>query len=223
MESMREAFEMSFLHNHLCGQWHWTLHLSKCFICLWWRGWLSCAWACSLVKLNRVRCVCRHNLSQMFSLSPIVEKFKQYSICVGNKRVTLLIQCRGNLVRSLCSPSGWTFSAPSTDTNAHNTSVNLNAKSKSQLRIKTVQLLTWNSYLISRYQWIPTIRQIVVERFGMNGLNFGVIWRQQSGPSGAQAFYGESIASIQARKPFMIVFSLPTLLANHSSLSSNHW
>ena len=138
MESMRKAFEISFLQNHLCDQWHWTLHLSKCFICLWWRGWLSCAWTCSLVKLNRVRCVCRHNLSQMFSLSPIVEKFKQYSICVGNKRVTLLIQCRGNLVRSLCSPSGWTFSAPSTDT-----SVNLNAKSKSQLTIKTVQLLTY--------------------------------------------------------------------------------
>ena len=35
----------------------------------------------------------------------------------------------------------------------------------------------------------------------MNGLN---IWRQQSRPSGAQAYYGESIASIQARRPYTI-------------------
>ena len=95
--------------------------------------------------------------------------------------------------------------------------------SKSQLRIKTVQLLTWNSYLISRYQWIPTIRQIVVERFGMNGLNFGVIWRQQSGPSGAQAYYGESIGSIEALWPFMVVPHQKHFMANYRSLAANHW
>ena len=185
MESMREAFEMSFLHNHLCGQWHWTLHLSKCFICLWWRGWLSCAWACSLVKLNRVRCVCRHNLSQMFSLSQLWKS--------------------SNNIVFVLETSVWRW------------------WSKSQLRIKTVQLLTWNSYLISRYQWIPTIRQIVVERFGMNGLNFGVIWRQQSGPSGAQAYYGESIGSIEALWPFMVVPHQKHFMANYRSLAANHW
>ena len=42
---------------------------------------------------------------------------------------------------------------------------------------------------------------IIIIIFIMNGLN---IWRQQSRPSGAQAYYGESIASIQARRPFTI-------------------
>ena len=59
------------------------------------------------------------------------------------------------------------------------------------------QNLTMADFWLVGICWLA----IIIIIFIMNGLN---IWRQQSRPSGAQAYYGESIASIQARRPYTI-------------------